>query len=464
MLLARLAILQGPFALEAVEGICDDARIGRYEIFDVLAALVEKSFLTHVDSPDAPQFRMLHTIRGYAAERLAETGEYKVLAGRHYTYHRDLIARANEMRRHDQKAGFDLIENARVDIRAALDWAYREENAEIVAVALDLVKFWIVRGYLSEGSGELERIARAPWIDPTQRSELLVRASGLRNAIGDHDLARRDAEEAVELCESTPEYRGLGDALTALGGVFSNAGGHERALELYVRALPLHEANGDFHGLLQTLTNLGIAQTSLGRFEDARASLGRALEIAGKHGETRDLAWLHGALGNVAHQAGDLPEARRCYERCLTLCRSIGFKTGITTVLNHLAEVALLEGGEDDAQRFASESLAMAWEHNLALQVTDAIEVYARIAAAHAEDATAAQLFGAVDKLRARLDFPFTPSEQQARADAMRPVRTRNGDAWFEKHCEQGADQALPSIVRLAQTLLKPRSAAAHRR
>lgn len=464
LLLARLAILQGPFTLEAVEGVCDDARIGRYEIFDVLAALVEKSFLTHVDSPQTPQFRMLHTIRAYASERLAETGEYATLAARHYAYHRDLVARANEMRRHDQNAGFDLIENARVDIRAALDWAYRDENAEIVAVALDLVKFWIVRGYLSEGSGELERIARAAWIDPAQRSELLVRASGLRNAIGDHELARRDAEEAVELCEGTPGYCGLADALTALAGVFSNAGGHERALEIYLRALPLHEANGDFHGLLQTLTNVGIVQTSLGRFEDARASLARALPIAAAHGETRDLAWLHGALGNVAHQAGNLPEARRCYEECLTLCRSIGFKTGMATVLNHLAEVALLEGDDDGARRFASESLALAWEHNLALQLTDAIEVCARIAAARAEDVTAAQFFGAVDKLRARLDFPFAPAEQQAREDAMRPVRARNGDLWFAARCAEGAGQTLPSIVRLAQTLLKPRSAAAPRK
>lgn len=80
MLLARLSVFSGAWTLAASEavGIVE----GDLDAVDTLAALVAQS-LVRVDEPgpDEPRFRMLQTVRAYAAERLTERGETGAIAG-----------------------------------------------------------------------------------------------------------------------------------------------------------------------------------------------------------------------------------------------------------------------------------------------------------------------------------------------------------------------------------------------
>src|SRR5581483_7569710 len=72
-LLARLSVFAGSAALETVEEVCaDDCALPVGEILDTLASLVDKSLV--VPLPGG-RYRLLETIRAYAAERLAEAGE-----------------------------------------------------------------------------------------------------------------------------------------------------------------------------------------------------------------------------------------------------------------------------------------------------------------------------------------------------------------------------------------------------
>jgi hypothetical protein len=74
VLLARLSVFTGAWTIAASEaaGIAD----GDLDAVDTLAALVAQSLVRIDESdPGEPRFRMLETVRAYAAERLAERGE-----------------------------------------------------------------------------------------------------------------------------------------------------------------------------------------------------------------------------------------------------------------------------------------------------------------------------------------------------------------------------------------------------
>ena len=74
-LFARLSVVRGGCTLDAAEKICDAE-------LDTLQALVEKSLLRHVEE----RYRLLETIREYAAERLAATTDADQVHRRHAEY------------------------------------------------------------------------------------------------------------------------------------------------------------------------------------------------------------------------------------------------------------------------------------------------------------------------------------------------------------------------------------------
>jgi predicted ATPase len=71
MVLRRLSVFSGGASLEAAERVCAGARTEQDEVLELPTSLAEKSLLLTVGE-GAPRYRMLGTIREYAAYRLAE--------------------------------------------------------------------------------------------------------------------------------------------------------------------------------------------------------------------------------------------------------------------------------------------------------------------------------------------------------------------------------------------------------
>ncbi len=451
---ARLSIMQGAFTLETAEAICEGAPIAQSDVVDLLQQLVEKSFVNVVGDRDARRFRMLDTIRLYAHERLRATDEHHALAHRHFDHFFKLVASLRDAAGEDRVAVLDAIEQSHADVLAALDFALERDHPQLVPFALGLVPFWSIRGYLCEGAARLELVAQKQTELSRTTVDLFVHASSLRNAAGESQTARRDAEAAVENAAKLGDEAIRAEAQSALAGVLANAGSYEEAYNMYMAALELHERTGDADGSMRALINAGIILTAVGRFEEARASLNRALKLAPVVKDTRREAWVYGALGNVGHQSGELDEASRQYGVCLRMARASGDKSLIATTLNHLAEVALMCGDLAQARTYVEESLRIAHEHSLMLALGDALEATARLMAMQHDDPIAAQLFGAVDTLRQRISFPFTEPELRTREECMNDVRMRHGTDWFETEREQGGARALETSVRLARSSL----------
>lgn len=91
-LLARMSVFSGGWTLGAAEAVCVGDGIDDLEALDLLGGLVSRSLVVAEPGVDT-RYRMLETIRQYAEERLAETGETDRWRARHADYFIDFLAR-----------------------------------------------------------------------------------------------------------------------------------------------------------------------------------------------------------------------------------------------------------------------------------------------------------------------------------------------------------------------------------
>jgi non-specific serine/threonine protein kinase len=106
------------------------------------------------------RYRLLETIRQYAALRLEEAGEMDVVGEAHCAYFAEAVGRAEpEIVGPDQVDWLDHLELEHDNFRRALDWAMAEpaRSESALAMANALWPFWLKRGYFKEGRRRLER-------------------------------------------------------------------------------------------------------------------------------------------------------------------------------------------------------------------------------------------------------------------------------------------------------------------
>jgi predicted ATPase len=97
-LLSRLAIFDAGFTLEAVTAVIDSAGCPESAVLEGIANLVAKSFVILSSSPSSGRWALPETIRAYALEKLAESGEAEATARRHAMFNSGLFESAGDSR------------------------------------------------------------------------------------------------------------------------------------------------------------------------------------------------------------------------------------------------------------------------------------------------------------------------------------------------------------------------------
>ncbi|HEX6754696.1 MAG TPA: BTAD domain-containing putative transcriptional regulator, partial [Mycobacteriales bacterium] len=121
VLLRRLSVFRGSWTLDAVQAVAGGEPLNPAAVVDLLGRLVDRSLVV-VDRTRA-RYHLLETIREYAAERLAESGESDRIARAHAGYLTDLAEQAEtELRGDGQARWLPRLALEREDIDAALAW------------------------------------------------------------------------------------------------------------------------------------------------------------------------------------------------------------------------------------------------------------------------------------------------------------------------------------------------------
>jgi len=307
-LFRRLAVFAGGSTLEAAEEVADAD-------IETLHSLVDKSLLRHTGE----RYRMLDTIREYALELFAETGESDHLLERLFRYLVDL-ANAEGAPLYLERAveAYERLDLEHANVRAVVDWAVRqgrpERIGELVAVYGDV---WLARGHTSEAGGWVEAALRGRGkLSEELLPHVLLGAEQVFLARGDWSRAKALMEEALEVLSR-------------------------------IDSQPWPEA--------MVLAELSLIALREGRYEEAGRFAERSLALRIENGLTT--AKPLGLLGELALHAGDLERAEGLLEDSARGWASLGLETEHAYVLDCLGEVARRRGDHERAAEIFADAL-----------------------------------------------------------------------------------------------------------
>jgi non-specific serine/threonine protein kinase len=339
------------------------------------AHLIDKSlvFLEHARAGEA-RYRLLGTIRQYAADRLVEAGEAAATRDRHFDWYLGLAQQASpELRGPRQAEWLDRLEQEHDNLRVALEWSMaREDDGEpALQLAGALGRFWYVRSYFGEGSHWLEVTrAKAGGAAPSVRARALRWSATLALQQGSRDQAGKLLAQALELYRELDDKRGLARALTSMGNVHLYGSEHHLARACYEEGLAAAREVGDTPYIATSLGNLGELARLRGDLEAARALYQESLEAHGEN-ETQGRAVSMFNLGQLALVANDSRTARGLYQGSLAISVKLGARSTIAYALEGLAGVAMLEGQPERAGRLLGRAEALRKAINAQMDASD---------------------------------------------------------------------------------------------
>jgi predicted ATPase len=208
MLFRRLAVFVGGFTLEAARIVAGDGQ----DVMRGVSALVTHSLVSRAAGRDEESFTMLETIRAYALEQLAASGELQEIQQRQASWSLAIVEAVEaEHIGPGPPSAPDRLGPNRDNLRAALQWL--REHGGIgtgLRLASTLWPLWLERGEISEGRVHLTAYLATPQASANQDAwARAVSISGaLAQAQGDHQQAvtlrgcANRCEEYVQMSET----------------------------------------------------------------------------------------------------------------------------------------------------------------------------------------------------------------------------------------------------------------------
>jgi predicted ATPase/DNA-binding CsgD family transcriptional regulator len=333
-LFAELSVFTGGWTSVAAHAVC-----GR-EVQGALAELVDQSLVVVEATPTGVRYRMLDTLREYAAGLLDERGSREELQRRHLQWCVEFAERGAEaFLRRDEHEWLDRAEAEFDNFQAALNRSRSPEAQLRLATALSW--FWDLRGHLTIGRAHLERLLTAP-ADAVLRGRALRALGRFAMNQDDHSAARAALQQSRSLARAAGDGAGVvwACALLTISAVMT--GDADLADSAAAESAAVAPALPPF-SRGQSLFTVALARWLRGDAPRARDAYAESEIVDPDVG-----AWLRGRgiffVGWFHHLDGDDARAEALQRESVALLGSIGDRRSIVDALDVLGCVAARRG------------------------------------------------------------------------------------------------------------------------
>jgi predicted ATPase/class 3 adenylate cyclase len=487
----RLAVFSGGFDLESAQHVAGEARA---DALDTLSMLADRSLIRRVEgTTGTARFTMLETLREFGLGELTRAGTEAATRQAHAQWFLQLAETAHtHFNGPDQTMWFDRLELEHDNFRAALGWtrglASQDQHRRLIAA---IGRFWLVRGYFSEGLRWSAEVLDA--IGPTPETEteiqILNNTGNLTFAHGEFAKARKIYQTAFAGAESVGNTRLQAALQNNLGNVSMRMIDLAKAEEHYERALILAEELGDSVMRANVLGNLGSLAHSRGDIDGALArytecltiwrQLGntqgevpmllniqlllaphpehtararmfgeRCLETSRRLGDRWNEALALMGMAEIEDAHEHLDAALDLYTKSLTILRELGTQEWIRSLLGYVAVVLIDQGEIDRGVEMLLEKLTSDTEGD-ALEVT--LEEFAVALLRRKQYRTAALAIGAAQQIRAKLNFLVQPQCKRRHDRSVAQLRDIFGaelDVLFQEGANRPIDEVVADVRR----------------
>lgn len=417
-LMRHLAVFAGGWNLEAAEVVASLDSVGLDAVFPCLEHLVEKSLVVMEDRQDGARYRMLETIRSFAAARLRESGDADRIAARHRAWVIATVERAfsdfggaNHERWHRQVS----LEHR--NALTALEWGRRglEDPVDNLRLAVSLGAYWETYGFWILGRQWLEdSLSSCPEADGFIRARAYFRLASIAQRQSDYSRAESLSRQCLELLRGTDKVRMLAETLTQLGRCVGSLGRFDEERTLLLEALEMHRQAGTPITIASTLQGLGSASIESGEFAQADRWLLESLEMFRHAGFSQGIAVALLDRAKVALAIGDAQSAHDLAVESLSVARAGDFEIHVAQSQRIVAEALIAQGEVVRARASLGDALRRARNLGAVDDVLRALEGSARLAAASGDQRLALKLACVTARQRDGLGDPLPEREREA--------------------------------------------------
>ncbi|WP_439658492.1 BTAD domain-containing putative transcriptional regulator [Lentzea sp. HUAS TT2] len=343
VVLRRLSVFAGGAGLDAAEKVCSGDLVDPYEVLDLLTSLTEKSLLV-ASGEGAPRYRMLGTIKEYAAQRLGEAGETDLARQAHLSCFTELTETAEpHLRRVEQLDWLRILRADNDNITSAMRGALAAGDAHgAMRLAAASGWYWWLIGHKAEGMELITAAIGTPGEVPDEVRAWVYALTSMFITSGPGD-----ASEAAEWIHRAYEFGQRGRH-------------HHPALRLVVplermltepdTALPaweslLHDEDPWVRALSRL--HLGKMGTMLGRGGDAEAYFEESLVEFRVLGERFGTSFAQTELADRIAMRGEFAEACEHFEQAIAAVTELGALDDVVQMRVRQARLHWLMGDED---------------------------------------------------------------------------------------------------------------------
>jgi len=436
LLLRRLSVFAESFGLDAAEAVCGFGDIEAFDITGLLGSLVDKSLVAAERAGPALRYRLLETIRRFAAERLAETGETEATAveAAHCAHYLSVAeTAAPHLAGPDQGRWFARLDTDLANLRRAAEHASSRSDAtaQVLRFGIALRRYRLARAQDVEALALLRPVLDRPeaQADPELFAAALVSAA-VAARFADIAAALRLGDRAVKLARQLGRARLLIESLATLSAACYYAGEPKRGLPPGREAVRRARRLADDVLLGVSLADYLLCD-AVADPAGARPLFTEAIACTQRSGDHLYAGYLNNCAGVQDLRAGDIAAARVHLEEAAEAQRQAGVKDLGMSI--NLGWVLRHDNDPDGARSSFETVLRRSRRNGDHYGIAYASLALACLAADTGDWHRAAALHGVAQAFLDRSGHPWEELEARYRRDSLDQVRARLGQEQFER-------------------------------
>ena len=456
----RLSVFSGGFTVESASVV---AATASSEILDDLSSLAGKSLLRKMgDAAGESRLGMLAVIREFGLEQLTAAGEWTRVHECHAAWFLSLVEEASL---HTKGSGvpqwLDWIDAERANLRLAIEWfAECNDIDRFIRLAVALQKFWITRGYYSEGLGWFQRAISAISNNDAGAIPVETHLAALRGAAwialrwGNGALAASYSAPALELARNLGGHRQLARSLELGAAVARRTANDRLALDLLHEALTCSRADHDLDGIAEALHQIALVTMNLGRLQEACEMFPEVIGAYEAKGDSHGGAIARDSMGIAFYSRGDFLQADIAAQQAVAVLRDVGDKRALAVALGHVGKCALQLGDLERAWEIHLECLPLRQEIGDIRGLAVWLEGIATLLAKCRRPIDATMILGATSAARSAANAPYYGNELIDYERTVALIRSQIDENAFASALRTGHGRSIPDVIACMLTLV----------